>query len=1211
MRHRTLVAGISLALTALVATVHAADLPAGYGVVCPSGSTYTTTISADGDTDDYAFPAYPGTTVTVVVKPGKVVAPDVPLVPAVEFIRPDGSVPDDDSSFSTSEKGKESTGITVTAKMTLDAPGWWKVRVQGKDLAAPADPAPKYSFGPYSVSIVYKSPASQPTLPVVSKSFASKGAVISTKSDTDDYVFQAYPGQTIAATVTKPKTSALIPGLSLIRPDGTQVTGGAPFDGKKAGVSTTAGANDQGTWRVRVFGVDPSNPPDPKAPKNTTGAYTLAVKLGKPSVTPSIKPDGNHQYRFVVPASGGATMSYALTFKGDAPVFNSCVDPEGKPVPGFNGSVKLTGYRVPDQLPIGNYTLTFDAPANPPTNVSFSSKVTAPTLGKPRKLTLAAVEPIILIGGINPTSGSSKNNTPITIFTNGNLVDPSVNDPSQVAVFLDHTQLSVDSVNGSTVKATVKSGMSVGVHDIVVQTSSGQVAVAEGAFEIVPPPVAISIDPVVGSVAGGYPMTITGTGFSKLTDPQIVIDSLTTSAIVPVHIDSVTDTEIKFIAPAYGAPGKKTFGVIDNVNSNGDLLPLESFEYVSSPAINRLVPNLTTILGGDLISVTGANFQPTDHVYIEKTPGSGGIDTQGNLFGYDELFNTYVNSTMHQFTAPVRSKGVYNVFVFDQFFQPKPPRVRGLTYFQFSDLSTTVSGIFPSGTDVWDGNSVAVADFDKDGVDDLFISRVGGATADGSSDTRVLHNDPQSPGHFTDVTASVMPDVTSTEDWRADRIWVTDVNKDGYPDIVIVTNDQTVLSQNVSHVRILINEQRTATNPNDRVFRDHTSSLMPAVRMSNPLYSGSSGVADNWRGLDMWVGDVDKGPVGPPEILITHKDPKAELDVSCSPYCSSPFASGYTYGFYWGGSRAFFWDKTANGGLGKYKFERNFFPRKSGLRVPITAPGGVSVPICNASYGQPCVNRFTPFFGKRITAADLNGDTKPDVAVLSDAQVQRIFPPSSALTTISSLQVGINKFNSSDGAEITDVTAQLTALGGDFSGDALAIASLGYPDGNAYGTIAVAKATAQGGSMAMRLLKYKPGGVPATPYDFEDITSNCMPATSGGESWQASQIIFKDVDNDGDQDMILVCPTPPGGTGPAFRVLRNDIVNFKAGILTTNLMSLLQSPYLPLGGNEHYEGDAMATGDFNADGVTDFVIVRASTTAQAPETRIVIIDKKN
>jgi hypothetical protein len=469
--------------------------------------------------------------------------------------------------------------------------------------------------------------------------------------------------------------------------------------------------------------------------------------------------------------------------------------------------------------------------------------------------------------------------------------------------------------------------------------------------------------------------------------------------------------------------------------------------------------------------------------------------------------------------------------------------------------------------------------------------------------TRVLKND--GTGHFTDVTAganAVMPAVTSSDDWRADRVWVTDVNLDAFPDLLLVTNDNAALPQNRSHLRILVNEPRSGIAAEDRVFRDRTVDLMAPIRVSSQLYGGGGQtVVDNWRGLDMWVGDIDKGQLAsPPEILITHKETKEETDVGCGNYCASPYSSGYTYGFYWGGSRAFVWNKTAKGGAGQYKFDYNFFPRKAGVRVQIfNPPAGITIPICNSQYGSPCRGKFPPYLGKRITAGDINADGKPDVAVLSDEAVSKNG------STISSLQVGINKFNPADGALITDVNDAIQGLGGNFQADSLEIGQPGFPDGNSFGVIVTSRATSGGGS-AMRLTKYKPSQVVGEVAAFEDITAAALPAVSGGENWQASRIIFRDVDLDGDQDMLIVCNAAPGGTNPAFRVLRNEAVNQQVGVFRESLKGLL-TPLVTA--TEHFEGDWMSIGDVNQDGTLDFVISRAATTQPAPQTRIVITDK--
>jgi hypothetical protein len=467
----------------------------------------------------------------------------------------------------------------------------------------------------------------------------------------------------------------------------------------------------------------------------------------------------------------------------------------------------------------------------------------------------------------------------------------------------------------------------------------------------------------------------------------------------------------------------------------------------------------------------------------------------------------------------------------------------------------------------------------------------------------VLKNDGK--GQFTDVTADVMP-AAGADDWRADRVVAADIDVDGFVDLVLTTNSTSVPAAGKSHTRILMNEARGGTGANaaDRVLRDRTLTVMPTVRMSG-TYSSSTGnyVADDWRGLDLWVGDLDTTKSDRPSILITHDETKQEIDVSCGPYCSTPFAAGYTYGFYWGGSRAFFWDKNANGGVGKYKFERNFFPRKSGLRVPLAAPGGSNIPICNSVYGQPCAGKFTPFTGQRLAVGDLNGDGKLDVAVVSNAAVQRIYPPATSYVTISSLQVGINKFNASDGAEITDVTNVLTALGGDFTADAVAIGHTGFPDGDVYGTIAVAKASPVGTASMLRLVKFKPPTLPAVAA-FDDVTALELPAPDATDQFQASQLAFVDVDQDGDLDLVLLANAAPGGTRPALRILRNEIVGAQQGFLLRTL-----DPSLPAtSATEHFEGDALAVGDVTGDGLLDYVVTRGVSSGVGTQTRVVKTD---
>ena len=135
--------------------------------------------------------------------------------------------------------------------------------------------------------------------------------------------------------------------------------------------------------------------------------------------------------------------------------------------------------------------------------------------------------------------------------------------------------------------------------------------------------------------------------------------------------------------------------------------------------------------------------------------------------------------------------------------------------------------------------------------------------------------------------------------------------------------------------------------------------------------------------------------------------------MSCGVYCTSPAYASSTHNFYWGGSRAFRWDPVANAGEGRFKFDIDFFPRKSGVGVAIAVPGGTII-----GCSVPCINTFTPFIGQRIEVGHIDTDGKLDVAVLHDSSKQ----VSRASGQISSLQVALNKADILAGSSVTDVT---------------------------------------------------------------------------------------------------------------------------------------------------------------------------------------------
>lgn len=104
------------------------------------------------------------------------------------------------------------------------------------------------------------------------------------------------------------------------------------------------------------------------------------------------------------------------------------------------------------------------------------------------------------------------------------------------------------------------------------------------------------ISPADGATAGGYEMTITGTGFG--TTPGTVTIGGNAAGFV-----TWSDTEVDVVVPP-GEPGTVPVVVTD---STGDVSNALSFTY-DAPLISGLSPSAVSTAGGTPVALTGTNF---------------------------------------------------------------------------------------------------------------------------------------------------------------------------------------------------------------------------------------------------------------------------------------------------------------------------------------------------------------------------------------------------------------------------------------------------------------------------------------------------------------------------------------------------------------------------------------------------------------------------
>jgi hypothetical protein len=193
-------------------------------------------------------------------------------------------------------------------------------------------------------------------------------------------------------------------------------------------------------------------------------------------------------------------------------------------------------------------------------------------------------------------------------------------------------------------------------------------------------PVLTSLNPTSVSTAGGQTVTITGTGFSAVTDVTVDGTSVGLANFTVVDAQHVT-----FTAPAHAAG---TFGVIVETDAPSNSLNLT---YGPPPTVTLLSPATDDTNGGVLVTITGTNFTGATQV----------------SFGGSNVSPMNISSTSLQANAPAHVAGTVNVTVTTPF--GTSANNGTLDDFVYTQAPPTVTGLFPAGGPIGGGTVVTVS----------------------------------------------------------------------------------------------------------------------------------------------------------------------------------------------------------------------------------------------------------------------------------------------------------------------------------------------------------------------------------------------------------------------------------------------------------------------------------------------------------------------
>ena len=248
--------------------------------------------------------------------------------------------------------------------------------------------------------------------------------------------------------------------------------------------------------------------------------------------------------------------------------------------------------------------------------------------------TYTPVNPAPTVTSITPNTGTTDGGIGVTITGTGFLVGATVKLGGTAAT-------GVTVVNSTSITATVPAH-SAGAVNVVVTNTDAQSGTLTNGYTytaIIPAPTVTSIAPNTGTVNGGTPVTISGTGF--LAGATVKLGGTAATAVTVVNSTSITATTAAHAAGAVSV-------VVTNTDTQTGTLA-SGYTYTNpAPTVTSIAPDSGTANGGTAVTITGTGFLTGATVSLGGTAATG---------------VTVVNSTSITATTPAHAAGAVSVVV--------------------------------------------------------------------------------------------------------------------------------------------------------------------------------------------------------------------------------------------------------------------------------------------------------------------------------------------------------------------------------------------------------------------------------------------------------------------------------------------------------------------------------------------------------------------